>query len=205
MAPSAGRPVGQDDSRWEKVVDAAIRVFDRKGYSAATVQDIADEAGIVKGTLYYYVRAKEDLLFKIITDVQEQLLPQLSAIRSLDVSAEEKLRTFVTWYVKHTIENRKIIGIFLRDFDSLSPRRRREVTKERDVYDLFIRDVLAEGQRTGEFRDDFDLHIVDFSIFGMIHWVYRWYSEAGTCTPDEIARDMSNMVVRIVTAGHPPG
>jgi AcrR family transcriptional regulator len=200
MPSSAGRPVGSDDNRWEKVVDAAVRVFDRKGYKSATVQDIADEAGIVKGTLYYYVRAKEDLLFKIISNVQEQLLPQLSAISALEVSAEEKLRTFVTWYVKHTIENRKIIGIFLRDFDSLSPRRRREITKERDVYDQFLRDVLAEGQRTGEFRPDFDLHIVDFSIFGMIHWVYRWYSDSGTLSADDIARDMSNMVVRIVSS-----
>jgi AcrR family transcriptional regulator len=200
MASSAGRPVASDDNRWEQVVAAAVRVFDRKGYAAATVQDIADEAGIVKGTLYYYVRAKEDLLFKIISNVQEQLLPQLAAITELDVSAEEKLRTFVTWYVKHTIENRKIIGIFLRDFDSLSPRRRREITKDRDVYDQFLRDVLAQGQQTGEFRSDFDLHIVDFSIFGMIHWVYRWYNASGTLTPDEIARDMSNMVVRIVSS-----
>ena len=59
--------------RDEEVVAAAAKVFYERGYSAATVQDIADELGILKGSLYHYIKTKEDLLFRIFEEVHKEV------------------------------------------------------------------------------------------------------------------------------------
>ena len=46
--------------------------FHEKGYEATSIQDIADAVGILKGSLYYYITSKEDLLFEILEDVHQQ-------------------------------------------------------------------------------------------------------------------------------------
>jgi TetR/AcrR family transcriptional regulator, cholesterol catabolism regulator len=191
--------VGSPDNRWDAVVAAAITVFDKKGYQAATVQDIATEAGIVKGTLYYYIKAKDDLLFEVMDSVQKQLVPMLNQIHDANSSATQKLHAFVKSYVRHTVNNRKAVGIFLKEFDSLSPKRRKKITESRDLYDKFVFDLLKEGRDAGEFADDIDLRVATFSIFGMVNWLYRWYRPGGDLSPDEIATMMADCAVRSVS------
>jgi AcrR family transcriptional regulator len=197
---SANSTVATPDNKWNEVLAAAIDVFDEKGYKAATVQDIADEAGIVKGTLYYYIRAKEDLLFEVMDHVQKQLFPKLEELAAAEGTYAEKLHAFVRGYVLHTIENRKAVGIFLREFNALSPRRRKKVTEVRDVYDQFVHDLLIAGRDAGEFDPALDLRVATYSIFGMVNWLYQWYRPGGPLTPEEIASNMATCAVNAVGA-----
>ena len=52
--------------KFMKIVDAAAKIFREKGYKEATLEDIADEVGILKGSLYYYIDKKEDLLYAVV-------------------------------------------------------------------------------------------------------------------------------------------
>jgi AcrR family transcriptional regulator len=202
---SGGSPVATPDNKWNEVLSAAINVFDAKGYKAATVQDIADEAGIVKGTLYYYIKAKEDLLFEVMDHVQKQLFPKLEELSAAEGTYGEKLHTFVRGYVLHTIDNRKAVGIFLREFNALSTRRRKKVTEVRDVYDQFVYNLLMAGREAGEFDPDIDLHVATYSIFGMVNWLYQWYRPGGPLTPGEIASTMATCAVNAVRHWSPLG
>lgn len=186
-----------DDPK-RRLLEAAVRVFHKKGYKSASVQDVADEAGIVKGTLYYHVRAKEDLLFEIVNQVLRLLVPRLEELRQLDGPSSEKLHRFVSLYVEHTIQNLEIVGIFFREFDSLSLERREEVTKARDLYDSFLRDLLEEGCERGEFRSDLDMRVAAFAIFGMVNWIYMWYRADGPQTPESIGLEMADLAVNAV-------
>jgi len=57
------------EERWAQLIEVATRVFFEKGYDAASLQDIADRLGMLKGSLYYYIQSKEDLLFEVISTV----------------------------------------------------------------------------------------------------------------------------------------
>ena len=59
-------PCCSTPERWSEIVDAAGEVFDKKGYAAARIEDIAARVGLLKGSLYYYIDTKEDLLFAIV-------------------------------------------------------------------------------------------------------------------------------------------
>src|SRR5438046_10497950 len=55
-----------NESRWDEVLSVAADVFGEKGYRAATLRDIASRLGMLKGSRYYYIDSKEDLLFEIL-------------------------------------------------------------------------------------------------------------------------------------------
>src|SRR5690606_20295851 len=59
------------EERWSELVKVATQVFYEKGYEAASLQDIADRLGMLKGSLYYYIQTKEDLLYEVINGVHQ--------------------------------------------------------------------------------------------------------------------------------------
>src|SRR5947207_409360 len=69
--------------RQQEILEAAARVFHEKGYESTSIQDIADEVGILKGSLYYYIRSKEDLLYEIIRDIHDDAIAYVGHIDSL--------------------------------------------------------------------------------------------------------------------------
>src|ERR1700710_1395396 len=95
-APAPGRGRGAKKKRDDEVLDAAARVFARRGYADASVQDVADELGILKGSLYHYIRAKEDLLFWLLEAVHadvQAILDEVAAEEGLD--APERISLYV--------------------------------------------------------------------------------------------------------------
>jgi AcrR family transcriptional regulator len=59
--------------RADEIFEAAVKVFYERSYAGANVQDVADEVGILKGSLYHYIATKEDLLFWLFEVVHEQV------------------------------------------------------------------------------------------------------------------------------------
>ena len=110
--------------RQTEIVEAAARVFHEKGYESTSIQDIAEAVGILKGSLYYYIRSKEDLLYEIILDVHEDALANIRQVDEGDGDALQKVRAFVTSHLVFNAENLTKMGVFFHDFRSLSGERR---------------------------------------------------------------------------------
>ena len=68
------------EERWSELIEVATDVFYAKGYDAASLQDSADRLGMLKGSLYYYIRSKEDLLFDVIKAVHEEGLANIKSL-----------------------------------------------------------------------------------------------------------------------------
>ena len=64
----------RNEQRWGEVLETASEVFGERGYPAASIQEIAERLGIAKGSLYYYARTKEDLLFEILKRAHDKAL-----------------------------------------------------------------------------------------------------------------------------------
>ncbi len=87
------------------MLEAAKRIFQRKGMTGARMQEIADEAGINKAMLHYYYRNKQLLFEAVFKNAFSLLAPQLNAVLNDDSSIEDKIRNFtanyITFIVKH--------------------------------------------------------------------------------------------------------
>lgn len=190
-------------ARRKEVLRAAARVFTSKGYEAASINDIAQEVGIMKGSLYYYIDSKEELLFEVLRDVLDQFVPKLESWAASEGTAIDKLDAFIQNFVVHIIENRDAVRIFFQDFGSLSDKRRTEIAHERDAYDHFLIRVLRQGQEEGSIGRDVDLKVVANAIFGMMNWTYQWYRPTKSATPAEIGKVMASMAIHGLATDRP--
>ncbi len=194
--------------REQEILEAAAQVFHEKGYESTSIQDIADSVGILKGSLYYYITSKEDLLFEIIQGVHEEALRNLERTRAVEGNALERLRAFAVIHFTYNAENRIKIAVFFQDFRSLSPERRKTIVDERDLYDNFVRDLIREGQDEGIICPDIDAKLAAITVLGMLNWIYHWYRPGGSQTASEIAEAYGDFVVSGLAcdpATHTPG
>ena len=111
-------------NREAEVLDAAIEVLYAHGYDAATIQDVADKVGVLKGSLYYYIDSKEDLLPRILTESYEQSQVILADAVALDASPLERLRRYFQAYVLWYLRNVERVSIYFNDWKSLTGVRR---------------------------------------------------------------------------------
>src|SRR5215210_8689819 len=91
MATKSKEEVVQE-YRIGSIQDATMKVIARKGMAAATVQEIADEAGVAKGTIYLYFRDRDELIEKTFDGAMTQLIDRIDAVLDRDVPFDEKIR-----------------------------------------------------------------------------------------------------------------
>jgi TetR/AcrR family transcriptional regulator, cholesterol catabolism regulator len=204
---SAVRRRGNKHTRARKaeVLNTAAQLFYRKGYNATAVQDIADELGMLKGSVYYYMDSKEDLLFEIIMGGHVSLLTLLQDVMRLEeLPPREQLREFIRRHTTFVAENLVLLRIFFDDFRSLSDERRATVIKERDQYDEMVRSILTRGQESGAFHRNFDPKIVAMGILGMTNWVYQWFREDGALSARQVGDQLADLAIDGVDVGVRP-
>jgi AcrR family transcriptional regulator len=194
--------------RQSEILDAAAQVFHDKGYDSTSIQDIADAVGILKGSLYYYITSKEDLLYDIIQEVHRDGLKNLARIAALEGTALQKIRAFVVVHFTHNAENLVKVGVFFKDFRSLGEERRKVIVEERDEYENFLRDLIKAGHRDGTVCRDLEPKLSAITILGMLNWLYQWYRPEGEWSATAIANAYGDFVVAGLScdpASHTPG
>jgi len=182
--------------RRAEVLDAAARVFNEKGYEATTIQDIADEVGILKGSVYYYINSKEDVLFEVLQEVHQEALSSVREAVESDGDALQKIRAFVETLSRFNADHRVRMGILLHDFRSLSEPRRKDLVRERDRYDRILRKLITEGQKQEVISPDVDPKLAALAVMGMINTIYQWYRPSGGQKSQQIASAYADFVVR---------
>jgi len=181
--------------RQQEILEAAALVFHEKGYESTSIQDIADSVGILKGSLYYYITSKEDLLFEIIQGVHEEALKNLDRTAAVEGDALQKIRAFVVVHLTHNALNLVKMAVFFQDFRSLNGERRQVIVEERDMYDNFLRDLIRQGQDEGIVCPDIEPKLAAITVLGMMNWIYQWYRPGGGLSASEIANAYADFVV----------
>jgi AcrR family transcriptional regulator len=184
------------EERWAELIEVATQVFYEKGYDGASLQDIADRLGMLKGSLYYYIQSKEDLLFDVISTVHRDGLAVIRARAEIDGGPLERLENVIVGHVEHTCHNLVPTAVFLHELSSLPAERRREVLGSEHAYQAVFRDLIDEAQRAGLIRSDLDPRLAALSILGSTNWVYRWFRPGGTFTPEQIGAELAEMAIR---------
>jgi AcrR family transcriptional regulator len=170
------------------VIDTATAVFARRGYASATIQDIADELGILKGSIYYYIDTKEDLLFELFEQIHAEvdvLLEEVQAAPASDPLA--RLALYVRTQTTYNLTNLLKISVYYNDLEQLEPERRTLIGKRRAVHEAFVAGLIKQAQRDGLIDPDRDPKILANQVFAIIIGPYRWYKPRGRVTVDEVA------------------
>jgi AcrR family transcriptional regulator len=162
--------------RWEEVVEAAAKVFAEKGYRAATLRDIAAELGMLKGSLYYYIESKEDLLYEILKRAHAGGIKRMRADPQYwEGSPSERLTHFIRTYMSRLDEIPPTLVISESDLGELEGERRAEVLRlRRAIFDVPLA-AVAEGVRRGDFAGDTDPYVATATLFRILNSTVFWF------------------------------
>jgi AcrR family transcriptional regulator len=192
--------------RDEEVVSAAAKVFYERGYSAATVQDIADELGILKGSLYHYIKTKEDLLFRLFEQVHKEVEAILEGVLAIEgIDPLERIRVYVHRQIVHNLNDLERISIYYHELDRLTEERRKAVIAWRRRHDRFLRELIKQAQDDGVADPSLDAGMLANCVFATVIWPYRWFQPGRGDTPESIADTCTAFVARGIQGGVPVG
>lgn len=180
--------------RKEQILAAAAALFSDKGYHATTIRDIAQESGMLSGSLYAHISSKEDLLYEIIARAAEQFIGSVEPLVAGPESAEAKLRQALRSHVRVVAHSMDGARVFLHEWKALDPARREEIRRKRDQYEALWDRILQEGMASGEFRP-VDLKFARLLVLSAANWVYHWYDPGGPLGPDEVADRFSELIL----------
>ncbi|GAA1863950.1 TetR/AcrR family transcriptional regulator [Pseudonocardia ailaonensis] len=184
------------EERWAELIEVATQIFYEKGYDGASLQDIADRLGMLKGSLYYYIQSKEDLLFDVISTVHKDGLAVVRARSEIEGDPLQRLENVIRGHVEHTCRHLVPTAVFLHELSSLPIDRREEILGSEHAYQGVFRDLVHEGQAAGQVRPDLDPRLAALSILGSTNWVYRWFRPGGEFSPEQIGGEMAEMAIR---------
>jgi AcrR family transcriptional regulator len=193
-SPDKGHEKGLDKKR--EILDAASRVFRRRGLQATGMRDIAAELGMAVGNLYYYFKDKEELLAFVQEDALGGLLALAERVSGLPVRPDEKLRLLIEGHVVllNDPEEGTPGSLAHLEVEALGEPWRASVQERRDEYEHAFREVLQEGIAAGVFRP-VDPKVAALAILGAVNWTVKWFQPGGGKSAREIGREMAAMLV----------
>lgn len=193
-APSRAR----NRARMEEILSSAAKLFYSKGYHATTIEDVARDVGMLKGSLYYYIRSKEDLLYELLLDVLVKGEERVESAIAEGKTPEEKLRLALREQIVYIIENQVRVGLFLHEFDVVAGRRRNRIVDQMRQYQSIFVGIVQEGQRAGVFVDGDAFLLVD-GILGACNWIYRWYPGTRRPSMDSVVNTFVPLLMNGIT------
>lgn len=116
-AAPARRAATRDGDTERRILDAARRVFTRRGSHGARMQEIAEEAGVNQALLHYYFRSKDALALAVFREAAGRLFPAALGIMASDASIEERVERFVHHYIDTVREHPFLPGYILGELN----------------------------------------------------------------------------------------
>ncbi|MGE0385990.1 MAG: TetR/AcrR family transcriptional regulator [Gammaproteobacteria bacterium] len=173
------RKVSKGELSRAKLLEAAARVFVRKGFGQTTIRDIATEAGVALGALYFHFPSKDEFA----TAVFEQAIRAIWDHVEQDVAAlppgtdaRTRIEAALLSHVLATVDHGDYAAAIRFARDSLAPKAvQRRYRQNVDRYRQFWQAMIEQGQRDGSIRSDLSAGKVLFFLFGAVNWLSEWH------------------------------
>lgn len=175
------------DVRWAEIVAAATATFAERGYDATSLQDIAHRTGILKGSIYHYIRTKSDLLAHIVRETHEMGLAQVRPIAVGPGTPRERLEGMIRAHVRFVCDNPERTAIFAHDRKRLDPAERRTVLGNEHAYRDLFEEVIAAGQADGSFDPQLNVRLTALHLLASLNALHHWWRSKGAIGSDAIA------------------
>jgi len=184
----------RSEGRRREILHAAARVFRRHGIAAAGMREIADEAGLSPGNLYYYFDSKDELLLYCQERTLEHMLAAVDAAKVGARSSAEQLRAVLRAHVHALLDELEGATAHL-ELDSLPPPLRAPMIRKRDKYERALRALVTQGVARGEFARC-DAALVTRAMLGAVNWTARWFRPDGPQSADAVAAAIADYLVK---------
>lgn len=194
--PRRGRP-GYDQAT---VLRRAVDLFNRQGYEATSMSDLARELGLTKSAIYHHVDSREQLLAAALDEALDGLTVAIDAAVEADpgTSATDRLRTAVEQSVRILVAHLPAVTLLLRvrgnsDVELAALARRRALDEK-------LASLVAAAAAEGAVRDDVTPDLISRLLFGMVNSLVEWYRPDGPVSADDLAASVTAIAFDGLTA-----
>lgn len=154
------------------ILNAAIKIFSKYGIHKAKIEDIAKEAGVGKGTIYEYFDSKKDLFQEVVKYGLELYKKDMMETFHREEPIRDKLVSFCSSHGKFISEHVDMAQNIASQTGVLSKEMRCWMAECRIELGKAVIEVLKKGVENGELRNDLDLEVASYAIFGTINQYY---------------------------------
>ena len=165
----------KNNEKYFRIIDAATKIFAKKGFFQAKVSDIAREAGVADGTIYLYFENKDDILISLFEEQMKVVLDNMKAKISEETGVIKKIEKFAISHLKLIEMNKnlaEIIQVELRQSSKFMKEYKNEKFME---YLNLIGEIIREGQEKGVFKKEIIPDIAKRAFFGALDEMSRFW------------------------------
>lgn len=181
------------------VLREAAAAFTRKGFHAASLDDIAQKLGVTKAALYYYFPSKQALLRECCARALGAGLRALARAQLEGRTGREKLNLTLRLYLKEMIDELSCCVVLMEE-SALLPEDYASLLKERDSFEYGLRDLIREGIADGSIAQC-DAKLAVFTLLGAINWVPKWFRADGAWSADAVSEGLTDLLDRMLAPG----
>ena len=179
----------------DDLINAALTLFDEKGYLGTSVEEIVKRAKVTKGAFYYYFKSKEETLEIIHNVYVESQIELCNRVIFECKEPREQLLEITRVTITNLHQYRSHVSVYLQDRKFLTGQRKRNVHEKRSEIDRLLNSIIERGVDNGCFRSDISPKIVTFGLIGMYAWVINWWKPSGSFTLEQIADQYVDLVL----------
>ncbi len=198
----------------DEVLDAAAEAFIERGYTATSIDDVAERLGCTKGRVYHYFRTKGELFLGVHRRALDMAIAAVGPIYEGDAPAATRLYDMAEAHARLMMEESSYVRLAVQHaemalaLEGRTPRKALlEVFALRQEYESIFESVIADGVKNREFRD-VSPNLMAKAALGSLNWMSVWYRpSAGTkarASAAEIAPAFAEFVVAGLRAGPAP-
>jgi AcrR family transcriptional regulator len=182
----------------DQLLEAATHLFKEKGYHSTSMQELAEALGMQKGSLYYYIDSKEELLRRLMERATSFMASQIDEIYAADLPPAEKLRWALENHAVTMMDHLDLVAVYLHEYRNLPPERMAEALAVRKHYERVLMQIVEDGIAMGEFRP-VNVKMAVFGMLGMLNWTHQWFSPDGPYTSHEVAATLAGLAMQGLT------
>lgn len=192
--PNPNDPIGTR-KREREILDAAAEMFHRHGYANTSVQQIANAVGLLKGSLYYYIDSKEDLLFRVLDEVHSGGNAIIEEVGALEAPPLEKLRLYIRRHIEYNASRIVQVAVYYHDAKLLSPDRRALIVRQRKDYESCLIALIEAAQAEGAIHPELSPSLLTNGVLGAMNWIYTWYRPSGPLSPQQLGELYGDLLI----------
>ncbi|SRR6056297_90774 len=162
------------EDKKSRICIAAINLFSKKSFNQTTVEEIARETGVGKGTFYNYFESKEYLLNFLLDYGTAKLINYVKDSIKENISPKEKLETAIDSHLEYFADNHDYFVFYLREMWSYREGLEDQIIKLKEDYITIFENIIKEGKKEGIFKE-IDTATIGSGLFGFLsvaasHW-----------------------------------
>jgi TetR/AcrR family fatty acid metabolism transcriptional regulator len=158
------------EAKRRQIMEAAVRAFARKGYHSCRVGEIAEEAGVAYGLVYHYFGSKEEVLEEIFRHTWTQMLARIREVAGSGEPAVEQVRKVTALLLRTWRRDPDLVRVLVREVTRSPEQLKRQIDEIGHAYQA-LEEIVVNGQKSGEFRDDLDSKVAAIVWYGALEEV----------------------------------